>query len=169
MNNKLLISGISILLGTLFACQSPVNTDQIDSIIDAWHKAAADADAEAYFGLMTEESVFIGTDASERWVKKDFMEFAMPYFNQGKAWDFTAYNRHVISSRSGTTVYFDELLHTWMGICRGSGVLEHINGDWKLMHYTLSVTVPNELINNFIDLINSGAESASHLQDEENK
>ncbi|MBS9766494.1 MAG: nuclear transport factor 2 family protein [Flavobacteriaceae bacterium] len=40
--------------------------------------------------------------------------------------------------------WFDELLDTWMGICRGSGVLEKTAKGWKIRHYVLSVTVPNE-------------------------
>lgn len=40
--------------------------------------------------------------------------------------------------------WFDELLDTSFKICRGSGVLEKINGKWKIKHYVLSMTVPNE-------------------------
>ena len=31
-----------------------------------------------------------------------------------------------------------------MGICRGSGVLQKTKDGWKITHYVLSVTVPNE-------------------------
>jgi hypothetical protein len=33
-----------------------------------------------------------------------------------------------------------------MKICRGSGVLEKISGKWKIKQYVLSVTVPNEVV-----------------------
>jgi hypothetical protein len=39
--------------------------------------------------------------------------------------------------------WFDEL-STQMKICRGSGVLVKIGNDWKIKHYVLSMTVPNE-------------------------
>ena len=39
------------------------------------------------------------------------------------------------------------VLDTWMGVCRGSGVVKKVNGDWKIEHYVLSLTVPNENIN----------------------
>ena len=35
--------------------------------IDAWHKAAFEADFDTYFSLMTPRGVFVGTDASEHW------------------------------------------------------------------------------------------------------
>jgi len=31
-----------------------------------------------------------------------------------------------------------------MGICRGSGVLMKEKGKWKIHHYVLSITIPNE-------------------------
>ena len=37
------------------------------NVLDAWHKAAADANFDAYFNLMTDDAVFIGTDATENW------------------------------------------------------------------------------------------------------
>jgi hypothetical protein len=33
-----------------------------------------------------------------------------------------------------------------MGICRGSGVLKKSGDIWKIEHYVLSVTVPNDNI-----------------------
>jgi hypothetical protein len=40
-----------------------------------------------------------------------------------------------------------------MGVCRGSGVLEKTASGWKIRQYHLSVTVPNEVIRDFIKLI----------------
>src|SRR5690349_16554349 len=47
-----------------------VDEKAIGAVLDDWHAAAAAADEERYFGLMTEDSVFLGTDATERWDKK---------------------------------------------------------------------------------------------------
>jgi len=33
-----------------------------------------------------------------------------------------------------------------MGICRGSGVLKKVDNTWKIEHYVLSLTIPNENI-----------------------
>jgi hypothetical protein len=34
-------------------------------LLDSWHKAAADAKYDSYFEKMTEDAIFIGTDATE--------------------------------------------------------------------------------------------------------
>jgi len=68
---------------------------QINQRIDAWHQAAADADYETYFSMMTEKSQFVGTDASENWSYKAFKSFSKPYFDTGQAWTFVPLERHV--------------------------------------------------------------------------
>jgi ketosteroid isomerase-like protein len=40
-------------------------------LLDSWHKAA-EAKFDAYFDKMTEDAVFIGTDATENWGKPAF-------------------------------------------------------------------------------------------------
>ena len=93
---------------------------------------------------MAEESIYIGTDATENWNKKQFQAFAKPYFDRGKAWSFKAIERNIYYSEDGKLVWFDELLSTQMKICRGSGVLMQENGQWKIKHYVLSMTIPND-------------------------
>jgi hypothetical protein len=120
------------------------DTSMVNALIDDWHKAAATANFEAYFAAMSEESVFIGTDATENWNKKAFQDFAKPYFDKGKAWNFTPLERHIYFAKDGKTAWFDELLNTQMKICRGSGVLVKEKKKWKIKHYVLSMTVPND-------------------------
>ena len=124
----------------------------VDKALDAWHKAAAEADYEGYFGRMTQDAIFIGTDATENWSFGAFKSFAKPYFDQGRAWDFTAVERHIFFNERGDTAWFDELLDTWMGLCRGSGVLKKTGAEWKIAHYVLSITVPNENVNELLAL-----------------
>ncbi len=118
--------------------------DKIALILNEWHKAAADAKFDAYFNAMAEDSYFLGTDANEYWDKRSFMRYAKPYFDKGKTWSFTPMERHIYLSKDGKMAWFDELLNTQMKICRGSGVLMNINGQWKIVHYVLSMTIPNE-------------------------
>ena len=125
-------------------------TVQISTLLDNWHKAAAEAKFDNYMNAMTDDAIYIGTDATENWNKKEFMAFAKPYFDKGKAWSFTALERHVYLDKSGKTAWFDELLNTQMKICRGSGVLIKINGEWKIKHYVLSMTIPNDNTNEVI-------------------
>jgi len=130
------------------SCSSPIPVEEtkneINSLLDNWHKAAAEANFNDYFNLMSEDAIFIGTDATENWNKTDFMAYSKPYFDRGKAWSFTALERNVFIDADGKTAWFDELLNTQMKICRGSGVLINENNQWKIKHYVLSMTIPNE-------------------------
>lgn len=161
------ISAFLILL-LIIACakeqKSTVNlTNEQDkeiicNVIDTWHKNAAEGNYEAYFNSMTSSSVFIGTDASENWAVSEFKEFSKPHFADGLAWDFKAINRNVYLAVDNKTAWFDELLNTWMGVCRGSGVLVKENDQWKIQHYVLSVTVPND---NVLEVIKINKEKDS--------
>ncbi len=125
-------------------CQD-ANLKTVSATLDNWHKAAATSDYRTYTSLMTPDAVFIGTDPTENWQGKDFLLFAKPYFDAGKAWTMKPLERHVFFDKSGNTAWFDELLETSMKICRGSGVLlKQENGSWKIAHYVLSITIPNE-------------------------
>jgi ketosteroid isomerase-like protein len=149
--NKLLFLVLSLLWAGLVKGQTaPV--EQIGTTLDQWHLAASNADFERYFQLLSEDAVFIGTDAAEVWDKAEFMSFSRPYFEQGKAWDFKAIERNVYLDPSGEVAWFDELLDTWMQLCRGSGVVRKIEGQWKISHYVLSLTIPNEEIDPVIAL-----------------
>jgi hypothetical protein len=125
---------------------------QIKTTLDAWHKAAAEANFKAYFGTMTEDAIYIGTDATENWDLKAFKAFAKPYFDRGKAWNFKGLERHIYFDKSGKLAWFDELLNTQMKICRGSGVLVKIGKEWKIKHYVLSMTIPNEKTNEVVKI-----------------
>ncbi len=126
--------------------------NSIDQVLDNWHKAAAEANFDNYFNAMSEESIFIGTDATENWNKTEFIAFAKPYFDKGRAWNFTALVRNIYFSKDGKTAWFDELLNTQMKICRGSGTLEKNNNEWKIKHYVLSMTIPNDNTNEVIKI-----------------
>lgn len=144
-----------LIVITLSGCKSLMENEKsskqnINAAIDAWHKAATVANYDTYFGLMTDDAVFIGTDATENWNKKAFQDYAKPHFDKGKAWSFTALERHVFVDRTGKIAWFDELLNTQMKICRGSGVLVKIGKEWKIQHYVLSMTIPNENSNEVI-------------------
>lgn len=117
---------------------------KINNNLDKWHQAAAEANFKDYFSLMADDAVFIGTDATENWQLEEFKEFSRPYFEAGKAWSFSTIERNIYLSENRRTGWFDELLDTHMGICRGSGVMVKENGKWKVQHYVLSIAIPNE-------------------------
>ncbi|MEN8789281.1 MAG: nuclear transport factor 2 family protein [Flavobacteriaceae bacterium] len=150
MKNRFLSCLVFILISSSIWGQS--ESAQIGKVIDQWHLAAAKADFEAYFSKMTTESVFIGTDASENWKLQAFKAFSKPYFDKGKAWNFKAVERNIYLDSSEEIAWFDELLDTRMGICRGSGVVRIENGAWKIAHYVLSATIPNDDMQQVIEI-----------------
>ena len=134
------------------AQQSIGAKEQITSVLDQWHKAAADASFDTYFSLMDQQSIFIGTDAEELWNKQEFMDFAKPYFDRGKAWSFTSVERNIYMDENQKYAWFDELLSTQMELCRGSGILMLTDQGWKIRHYVLSIAVPNEDVDQLVAL-----------------
>lgn len=122
--------------------------------LDAWHDAAAQSDFDAYFDVIAENGVYVGTDATEVWTKEEFSAFSKPYFDKGQAWDFDSIERNLYLSDNNNYIWFDETLDTWMGICRGSGVLQVLpEGKFAIRHYVLSLTVPNAQIQEVIKVI----------------
>lgn len=146
--------GLFLVLGLFSTMAQSQNAEnqKIALTLDAWHKAAAQAKFDAYFGLMTNDAIFIGTDAKENWNKTAFQAFAKPYFDKGKAWNFTAIERHIFLDTTGKLAWFDELLSTQMKICRGSGVLVKVGKEWKIKHYVLSMTIPNENVDEVVKI-----------------
>ena len=122
----------------------------INTLLNNWHKAAANANFNDYFKVLTDDAIYIGTDATENWNKTQFEAFAKPYFDRGKAWSFTALERHIYFSKDKKTAWFDELLNTQMKICRGSGVLIKVKNTWMIKYYVLSMTIPNETTNEVV-------------------
>ena len=123
-----------------------VKKKNVGLVLDNLNEYAAKADFKNYFALFADESTYIGTDATEVWDKKQFMDYAKPHFDKGQGWSFKSLKRNIYCSKDGNYAWFDEVLDTQMKICRGSGVLQKIGGKWKIKQYVLSATIPNEVI-----------------------
>ncbi len=126
--------------------------EKINNLLDNWHLAAAKADSDGFFGAMTEEAHYLGTDESEDWKREEMRVWAKPFFDSGKAWDFKKKTRHIYVYQDGKLAWFDENLDTWMGPCRGSGVVVLTKDGWKIQQYVLSVLVPNDKIDAYLEL-----------------
>jgi ketosteroid isomerase-like protein len=153
--NRLFALALVVLAGCATATvqqdRDAVNA-AVNAVVDDWHKAAADADEARYFGHMTADAVFLGTDATERWDVTAFRAFAHPFFAKGKAWTFTPRHRNVMVN--GDTAWFDESLDSASyGECRGTGVLRKEAGQWKLAHYNLTIPIPNALAKKVVEAI----------------
>lgn len=154
-----MVKNIGVVLFICFftACSKPKesaisNSSQVNSLINKWHQAAAVADEEVFFNCMEDDAIYLGTDASEKWTKKELQEWSKEIFKRDTAWAFTPLERSIYFNNDSSLCWFDEKLDTWMGECRGTGVLKNSTSGWRISHYNLSVTIPNELIKQFITL-----------------
>ena len=152
MKKAILLFSILLLGSKSFSQNTNSDKKKINTTIDSWHKAAANAEFDNYFSYMTSNGVFIGTDATENWQLDAFKAFSKPYFDKGKAWDFKCLQRNIYFDKSQNTAWFDELLDTQMKICRGSGVLIKQGNTWKIAHYVLSMTVPNDNLDEVVKI-----------------
>ena len=126
----------------------------VNAMLDDCHDAPANADESRYFGAMSPDFVFLGTDATERWDLEAFRAFSHPYFAKGTAWTFVPRDRHVILSPRGDVAWFDEKHDSASyGECRGTGVVRRIDGTWKVAHYNLTIPIPNVLAKTVVEMI----------------
>ena len=132
----------------------PALVKQVNAFVDSWHDDAAHA-RMAYFDKMAPDGVYIGTDRSELWQRDAFKAWARKYFEGKKsAWSFKATRRNVYTSGDGKLIWFDELLDTPnMGHCMASGVIRRTDKGFEILHYQLSMAVPNELAKQVTGLI----------------
>lgn len=149
---KATFTAVLLVISSLTIAQNSSEKTAINDVLTNWHQAASEANFDTYFGYMASDGVFIGTDATENWQNTAFKEFSKPYFDKGKAWSFTTLERNIYVDENSKFAWFDELLDTQMKICRGSGVLQKSNGKWKIKHYVLSMTIPNENVNEVVEI-----------------
>lgn len=135
---------------------------EVNAVLDDWHEAAADADFERYFSYFhSDSSIFMGTDATERWTVAEFKPWSKPYFDRGDAWSFEPIERHVYFSDNGRTSWFDEKLDTPnLGPSRGTGVLVKEDTEWKIAHYNLSIPIPNAIADTVVKQVNEALQDS---------
>jgi ketosteroid isomerase-like protein len=118
---------------------------QLGEMLAKWHHAAAVADAKTYFSYLADDAIYMGTDATEFWTKAEFQKWAKPWFKRKSAWTIYATQRNIYLSKDKTYAWFDETLVAGFGPARGSGILIKTKDGWKIQHYNLSMTIPNEV------------------------
>jgi hypothetical protein len=130
------------------ASQDMATVKAINFTLDQLHDAASKADGKRYFNQFTDNAIYIGTDAAERWSIVEFREFAEPYFAKGTGWTYKPRSRHIVISGipCHCVAWFDELLDSESyGTSRGTGVLTLKDGKWKVAQYALTFPIPNDL------------------------
>lgn len=147
---RILLLVVSLALPAAASAQVPGSISSIDATLNQLHAAAAKADGPRYFKLFTDDAVYIGTDAGERWTIRQFRSFAEPYFAKGTGWTYRPRERHIVIADipCRCVAWFDELLdNDKYGTSRGTGVLVRKNGSWKISQYALTFPIPNDLAN----------------------
>lgn len=130
------------LRGGAAECDSTAAEAAVAAVLDALHAAAARADATAYFECFARNAVFMGTDPGERWPVTEFRGYVQGRFDAGDGWEYITRERHV--TVDGGIAWFDERLdNSKLGPCRGTGVMKLTDGMWKLVHYSLTMAIPN--------------------------
>lgn len=126
---------------------------QVNAFMDGWHDDAANA-RMAYFDKIASDGVYIGTDRKELWTRDEFKAWSKKYFDAKTTWTFKATRRNVYASADRSLIWFDELLDTRnMGPCMASGVIRKTRDGFEIVHYQLSLAVPNEVVDQVTALI----------------
>lgn len=131
-----------------------VDRESVGMVLDAWHADASAGNFDSYFDAMTDDGVFLGTDATERWDKEQFMGYAREPFSDGSGWTYLPTDRFVAFDDDRSTAWVDELLtNAKYGTLRGTAVLRRVGDDWKIAHYSLTFLVPNEKAGRVVEVI----------------
>ena len=128
----------------MFHLNADDENERINALLDGLHQDAHEGNFENYFNRYSPDAVFLGTDKTERWTIKEFKAYAEPAFSDGHGWTYKVVERNL--EGGGNTLWFDEILfNEKLGHCRGTGVLQLINGEWKIAHYALTMLIPNSI------------------------
>ncbi len=133
---------------------------RIEAVLNEFHAAASHADEARYLALLSPEAVLLGTDGGERWAGEAYRSFIHSYFSRGIGWTYVPSQRSIELAADGRTAWFDERLENESyGACRGTGVLQVRDNEWKIEHYNLSVPIPNQIAEEVVSRIRETSES----------
>ena len=120
-------------------------TARVNAFVNEWHDDAAHA-RPAFFDKIANDGIYIGTDKTERWTREVFRQGAKAAFARPVAWAFTPLHRNVQFSPDRRFIWFDEQVRSSMGILQASGVMRPTASSFEIVHYQLSIAVPNDVI-----------------------
>ena len=137
------------LIGAANAATDAELTKQVNAFVDGWHDDAANT-RMSYFDKIAKDGVYIGTDRSELWTRDEFKAWSKKYFDAKSAWTFKATRRNVYASADTKN----------MGHAMASGVLRKTAKGFEIVHYQLSLAVPNEVIDQVTGIISGHEKKA---------
>lgn len=128
---------------------------EIRLVLGTHLKAAAIKEQDAFFGVFTHDATFVGTDDTEQWTRDELIAklVASP-----SGWDMTDCRERRIyqaPEKPEVAAFFEVINNTKYGLMRGSGVVIKDDGRWMILHYVLSFSVPNDVVDktNILDLL----------------
>ena len=117
---------------------------RLNAFVDEWHADAAQARL-AYFDKIAADGIYIGTDRTERWTRVEFRAWAGKFFARPSAWSFTPLHRNLSFTPDRSLIWFDEQLDSAMGALQATGVMRAAGDGFEIVHYQLSIAVPNDV------------------------
>ena len=141
------IFALGLMVSPALSQSFPDDEKVIILVLNDFHDAAAKADKDRYLGHFTDDGVFLGTDEWERWpLHPEFTDYVAGRFAKG-GWSYHSEKKMIAFSKDGSVAWFDEtsISNSNGGRFRGSGVLEKVDGTWKIAQYVLSFLVYNEV------------------------
>ncbi len=146
----LFTKALLLILLSISTASAQSDKTAVAAILDNYHQAAAEADWQTYFNLLSEDAVFLGTDVTERWPKAEFRQYAI----DSNGWIYLPRDRYINFTPDGNSAWFDEVLDSASyGTSRGTGVLIKTDEGWKISQYHLTFPIPNALAKSFTDEI----------------
>ena len=128
----------------IFSISADEQRASTDELLDGLHQDAHEGNFDSYFDRYSSDAIFLGTDKTERWTIDEFKAYARPAFNDGHGWTYSVVDRNW--EGDSDIRWFDEILfNEKLGHCRGTGVVQLINNEWKIAHYALTMLIPNQI------------------------
>ena len=128
----------------IFSISADEQRASTDELLDGLHQDAHEGNFDSYFDRYSSDAIFLGTDKTERWTIDEFKAYARPAFNDGHGLTYSVVER--TWEGDSDIRWFDEILfNEKLGHCRGTGVVQLINNEWKISHYALTMLVPNSI------------------------
>lgn len=132
------------------ATPDPALVKQINAFVNGWHDDASHA-RWSFFDKIAPDGVVIGTDKTELWNRDAFKAAVKKSFDSNKGWVSHLIHRNVYTA--GDVSWFDELIDTPLGMCQASGVVRKTAKGFEIVHYQLSMAVPNAVNKQVAQLI----------------
>ena len=118
----------------------------VDSLLDAWHRAAAQSVRSDYTRLLADNVVYARPDSIQYYPSDGVKGWLSTYFEQLYRWQLRPLQRKLYVSPNTDLVWFEEQLESTVGRFRATGILYlHLDG-WKLQYYALNRLIPVSLV-----------------------